>query len=353
MPQTPEPATILIPAYNEEGAIAQVIQRVHDVMGASGIEHEVLIVDDGSRDGTTAAAHASGARVIRSLKNRGYGASLKTGIKAARYENIVITDADGTYPIERIPEILAELAHADMVVGARTGANVNIPLIRRGPKWVLRKLASHVTGEKIPDLNSGLRAFRRSCVVQYLPILSERFSFTTTCTVAMLSDQLLVKFIPIDYHPRVGKSKIVPWDFVNFITIVVRLSMLFNPLRVFVPLATTLFLLGAGKFTLDLIFAVQREGAISLDILRHPVVSTTTLILTITALQVLLIGMISDGLIRKIAQRMPSDYRSFGVLTAEEPAPAPAIHLAPGAGHGSGPASVIEAPVKPALQETA
>ncbi|NBC10474.1 MAG: glycosyltransferase [Planctomycetes bacterium] len=324
MPNPHEPATILIPAYNEEGAIDDVFRRVHQVMADSDIEHEVLIVDDGSADGTTAAAHHSGARVIRHLKNRGYGASLKTGIKAAKYEQIIITDADGTYPVERIPDLLHELTHADMVIGARTGQNVNIPLIRRGPKWVLRKLASHVTGEKIPDLNSGLRAFRRSCVLQYLPILSERFSFTTTCTVAMLSDQLLVKFIPIDYHPRVGKSKIVPWDFINFITIVVRLSMLFNPLRVFVPLAATLFLLSVGKFILDLIFAVQREGAINFDLLRHPVVSTTTLILVISSLQVLLIGMISDGLIRKIAQRMPSDYQSCGVLTEETGTPPPA-----------------------------
>lgn len=157
--------------------------------------------------------------------------------------------------------------------------------------------------------------------MQYLPILSERFSFTTTCTVAMLCDNYLVKFVPIDYHPRVGKSKIVPWDFINFVSIVVRLSMLFNPLRVFVPLSATLFALGGVKFVLDLLFAVQRAGGVSLDVLRHTVVSTTTLIFTITALQVLLIGMISDGLIRKIAQRVPSDYESHGVI-AEEATPA-------------------------------
>ncbi len=335
MPEPTGPATILIPAFNEEGAIAEVVEHVHQVMSDSGIEHEVLIVDDGSVDKTTAAATASGARVIRHLKNRGYGASLKTGIRAAKYDQIVITDADGTYPVDRIPEMLEALVSADMVVGARTGENVNIPLIRRGPKWILRRLASHVTREKIPDLNSGLRAFRRSCVVQYLPILSEKFSFTTTCTVAMLSDQYHVVFMPIDYHPRVGKSKIVPWDFINFMTIVIRLSMLFNPLRVFVPLATILFLAGAAKFVLDLVFAFQRAGGFTFEVFRNPVVSTTTLILTLTAFQVLLIGMISDGLIRKIAQRIPSEYQSHGVVAAEElvteedAAPAPEQEPAP------------------------
>jgi hypothetical protein len=205
-----------------------------------------------------------------------------------------------------------------MVVGARTGQNVNIPLIRRGPKWVLTRLASHVTGERIPDLNSGLRAFRRECVMQYLPILSDRFSFTTTCTVAMLSDQYHVVFIPIDYHPRVGKSKIVPWDFVNFMTIVVRLSMLFNPLKVFLPVAMTFFAAGMVKLTLDIIFAIQRVGHVGLDLLRVPTVSTTTLILLLSALQILLIGMISDGLVRKIAQRVPSTYLTRGVVAAEE-----------------------------------
>ncbi|MEM6458053.1 MAG: glycosyltransferase family 2 protein [Planctomycetota bacterium] len=317
MNEPPEPVTVLIPAYNEEGAIRDVIEQVGSVMGGCGHEYELLIIDDGSADGTTEAAlKAGGARVIRHTANRGYGASLKTGIRAAKYENIVITDADGTYPIERIPDLLEELKEADMVVGSRTGANVNIPMIRRGPKWVLRLLASHVVGERIPDLNSGLRAFRRGCVMQYLAILSDRFSFTTTCTVSMMSDQLRVVFMPIDYHPRVGKSKIVPWDFVNFMTIVLRLSMLFNPIRVFLPLAGLFLAGGAAKFLLDLFFAWQRFG-LTWDLLRNPVVSTTTLILAITGVQVLLIGMISDGLVRKIAQRMPGDYVSRGVVALE------------------------------------
>src|SRR5262249_22502084 len=157
-------------------------------------EHEIIVVDDGSKDKTRRAAEEAGAVVLRHPRNRGYGASLKTGITVAAYDVICITDADGTYPVERIPELLAELRTADMVVGARTGARVAIPLIRKPAKWVLNRLANYITSTKIPDLNSGLRLFRRDAALQYFHMLPDQFSFTTTITMAMLCDKYAVTY---------------------------------------------------------------------------------------------------------------------------------------------------------------
>src|SRR5439155_26884325 len=149
-----------------------------------GIPHEIVVVDDGSEDRTAAEALAAYARVLRHPHNRGYGASIKTAILAARHEALVIIDADGTYPAEAIPALLAKLERCDMVVGSRTGSEVHIQAARRPGKWFLRWFASQIAGRSIPDLNSGLRAFRRACVKQYFPLLSNRFSFTTTVTLA-------------------------------------------------------------------------------------------------------------------------------------------------------------------------
>jgi glycosyltransferase involved in cell wall biosynthesis len=313
-----EPVSIIIPAYNEENGINELIRNVKETMDQSPYKYEIVVIDDGSTDRTSMEAKGTGARILRHLKNRGYGAALKTGIRAAKYDVIVITDADGTYPSEVIPEIVGKLDGTDMVVGARTGQNVNIPLVRRPAKWILGKLATYITGEKIPDLNSGLRAFRRTCVMQYLPILSDRFSFTTTMTVAMLSDNYNVTYMPIDYFSRTGKSKIVPWDFINFIALVLRLSMLFEPLKIFVPVSLSFLALGFVKFVLDIIFSFQRLGALSWEVLRKPTVSTTTLIFILSGFQILLIGMVSDGLVRKISQRIPSEYKSQSVVVDEE-----------------------------------
>jgi glycosyltransferase involved in cell wall biosynthesis len=313
-----KPVSIIIPAFNEENGIDDVIRNVKEIMDQSSYPYEIVVIDDGSTDQTSMKAKEAGARVLRHLKNRGYGAALKTGIKSAKYDLIVITDADGTYPPKILPEIIGKLDGTDMVVGARIGQNVNIPLVRRPAKWILRKLATYITGEKIPDLNSGLRAFRRTCVMQYLPILSDKFSFTTTITVAMLSDNYHVTYMPIDYLSRVGKSKIVPWDFINFIALVLRLSMLFEPLKIFIPVSLSFLALGFVKFVLDIIFSFQRLGVLSWEVLKTSTVSTTTLILLLSGFQILLIGMVSDGLVRKISQRIPSEYKSQSIVVGDE-----------------------------------
>ncbi|MFQ5435696.1 MAG: glycosyltransferase family 2 protein, partial [Anaerolineae bacterium] len=164
--------SVVIPAFNEETAVAREVHHIQQILDETGASYEIIVVDDGSADNTAAEAMTAGARVLRHDENRGYGASLKTGIRAAVHDIIVITDADGTYPPDQIPQLVALAEDADMVVGARTGENVHIPPLRRPAKWLLRWLAMYIAEYKIPDLNSGLRVLRRDCIMQYFPILS-------------------------------------------------------------------------------------------------------------------------------------------------------------------------------------
>ena len=153
------PVSVIIPAYNEEGAIARQVETVRQVLLAGGYQFEIMVVDDGSSDRTGEEALKAEARLIKNIENLGYGASLKAGILAAKHDIIVIIDADGTYPPEEIPTLVADLEFADMVVGARIGEKVHVPLIRQPAKWFLRVLAERIAEQPIPDLNSGLRAF--------------------------------------------------------------------------------------------------------------------------------------------------------------------------------------------------
>lgn len=243
-PAPTKPAvTIVVPAYNEVNGIQGVLEELR----AQDPSWEVLVVDDGSTDGTGEIVQASGFRVLRHAVNRGYGASLKTGIRAAAADRIVITDADGTYPNERIGDLVALLDEYDMVVGARIGDKVHIPLIRRPAKWALNRLADYLSGTQIPDLNSGLRAFRKDQVVRFFDILPSGFSFTTTITLSMQVNEMAVKYVPIDYHQRKGNSKIRPiHDTLNFIQLIVRTVMYFRPLKVFLPVAGILFATALG-----------------------------------------------------------------------------------------------------------
>lgn len=304
MDNNTENVSVIIPAYNEEGSICEGVKSVRDILSKSNIQHEIIVVDDGSSDNTCNLAKKTGAKVLRHKKNTGYGASLKTGMSVAKNSIIIITDADGTYPSKYLPELIGKMKEADMVVGARVGQNVRIPAIRKPAKWVLGRLANYVTGVRIPDLNSGLRVFRREIAEQYLNILPQKFSFTTTITVAMLCDGYDVEYMPIDYLKRTGKSKIVPWDFFNFVTLVLRLSMLFNPLKIFLPVAFTSFSIGLIKLIIDIIIAFSKlDGQSFFSIFNQAVVSSTSLIFLIASLQILLIGMVADGIVRKFGPK--------------------------------------------------
>lgn len=280
--------SVVIPAYNEELAVRESILELREMFAATDIDVEIIVVDDGSKDRTAREAKAAGARVIQHRSNRGYGASLKTGIIAASFDVIAITDADGTYPAKYLPQMLEELEHADMVVGSRTGADVNIPLSRRPAKWFLRMMANYVAQAKIPDLNSGLRVFRRDVAMQYFAILSDQFSFTTTITLAMLCDKYAVSYIPIDYRKRQGKSKIMPWDAGSFAVLIMRVAMLFRPLRVFLPIALICLTYGIVKATVDL--------------MHDPNISASAIFAFVSALMMVLIGMLGDAVATRLGR---------------------------------------------------
>lgn len=293
--------SIIIPAFNEELSVGTAVKELSDLLLQYQISAEFIVVDDGSTDSTARIAKAAGARVIQHRSNRGYGASLKTGIAEATYDTIAITDADGTYPARHLPEMLAELEHADMVVGARTGKKVHIPLVRRPAKWLLNLLANYVSGRRIPDLNSGLRVFRRDVALQYFAILPDQFSFTTTITMAMLCDKYAVVYIPIDYRKRKGRSKIVAWDAGSFAILILRIAMLFKPLRVFIPLALVCFAYGFTKTTVDLY--------------RDPMISSSAILALISGLQLTLVGMLGEAVASRLGRFNPQT--AFGVRPPE------------------------------------
>lgn len=254
--------SVVIPAHNEENAVRQTVEEVRRVLSDLTIDYDIIVVDDGSTDDTRAQAEASGAHVIHASENAGYGATLKKGIAAGNSKYVAILDADGTYPASNLPIMLDMARSADMVVGDR-GANMkNVPLIRRPAKYMLNGLANYLAQRKIPDLNSGLRVFKRSSLVGFIPLLPMGFSFTTTITLCMICSSLTVKYHPIEYGVRIGKSKIRPADFFNFILLVFRAIVLFNPLRVFLPLGGILFMLGILKFGYDIAVGDLSESAI-------------------------------------------------------------------------------------------
>ncbi|MFW6050958.1 MAG: glycosyltransferase family 2 protein [Myxococcota bacterium] len=289
-----EGVSVVIPAYNEEGGAAPVLEellRVLEEKVAPAMPYEVIVVDDGSSDGTAAAVEpfvGERLRLVRHEVNSGYGAAIKTGVHHARYPWILITDADGTYPAEHIPDLLAHREGHAMVVGARTGEEAHVPLLRRPPKWVLRKLASYLSRREIPDLNSGLRVFRRDMARRFENILPDQFSYTTTITLVTFAAGLLVRYLPINYRRREGKSKIRPIaDTLGFLKLIVRTILYFDPLRVFLPLAA--------------FFVV---AAVAVAVLSYTltgrVMDVTTVLLFVTGIHLLALGMIADMLNRRL-----------------------------------------------------
>ena len=255
LPEAPPPGgeastfdgfSVIIPALNEEPAIGLVLDRTHEVLTAHGRPYEIIVVDDGSTDGTgQVASQRPGVRIIRHPANAGYGASLRDGVMAAQYNWIVITDADGTYPIEELPDLLRWAHEYDMVVGARTGAEYRGSLLKYPARIAFGALCSFVTGMAIPDVNSGLRIMRRDLVVAFADTLSRGMSFTTTITLAMLSNGYFVKYVPISYHKRIGRSKVrYLRDTLRMAQIIVQAITYYNPLKLFLVLAMLSVLLG-------------------------------------------------------------------------------------------------------------
>jgi len=275
--------SILVPAYNEARGIRETVARLSEAVEKIPHPTEILVIDDGSTDDTGKLAEEAGATVLRHESNSGYGAALKTGLRHAEGEAIVIIDADLTYPSERIPELVEALAECDMAVGART---VHIPQSRKFAKWVLRKLANRVAGQEIPDLNSGLRAFRKDLGEKYFHLFPDGFSFTTTITLASLCDGLRVRFIPVDYAKRKGKSKIRPiQDTFSFVILILRVAAYFDPLRVFLPAA---FLSGLVSVFL-LAYYFIRDGGLS----------DSGVLACVVTLLIFMMGILADLVVRR------------------------------------------------------
>lgn len=244
---TPRGVSVIIPSFNEEEAILNVVKETDLVMSQSKYDYEIVVVNDGSTDRTREILEElriPQMRLCTHASNKGYGASLKTGIKKSGYDHVAIMDGDGTYPWQKLPELLDTYFEEDfdMVVGKRDAGSSAIPAMRKPAKWFLTKLANYLAEEKIPDLNSGLRVIRKDILLDYFHMLPSGFSFTTTVTLLLLTNGYDVKYIPIEYKNRKGKSKIRPiHDTLNFVQLITRTVMYFSPLKIFVPLSLTLF----------------------------------------------------------------------------------------------------------------
>ena len=272
----------MIPVYNEEEGVASTLDDLHGVLGKTRCQYEIVVVDDGSRDRTAEILKPrTDIRLVQHDRNRGYGAALKTGIARAKYPLVAITDADSTYPSDRLLELVELAKDADMVVGARTGENVTYSTLRKIPKFFLVRFAEWIAKQPIPDLNSGMRVFRKSTVTRFLSVLPDTFSFTTTITLAMLTNNYIVRYHPIDYFHRAGRSKIKPIrDTLLFIQLILRTGVYFAPLRIFLPIAGIFFLGSLASFWVD--FFITRD------------LTDSTLILFVTSIQIGVFALLAD-----------------------------------------------------------
>ena len=276
--------SVVIPAYNEETTITQVIEGL---LASTKTPVEIIVVDDASTDRTAEAlaplTAAGKVRLVKHSQNRGYGACLKSGIHAAQGEWVAILDGDGTYPTDRLDEFLATAAHAEMVVGSRSGEVVVDPWLRAAVKRLIRFLLRWLARIEVPDLNSGLRLFRRTTAQKYLHLLPDGLSFTATITLVLLSEGYPVEFLPVNYFPRRGSpSKFRPiYDTSNMLMLLMRTLLYFNPLKVFVPLSVLMVVLALAV------------AGFSIFVLGKFMDVTTTVIL-VAAVQIFVLGFLAD-----------------------------------------------------------
>jgi len=280
----------ILPIFNEADSVAKTICSLDQVMGNLNINYEIIAVNDGSTDKTEeilASLSLDNIKIVSHDKNRGYGASLKTGIKIAQHPWILITDADGTYPEHHIPELIAETRKHDMVIGARNGVKVHDTFFRKIGRGIVQKFASYVSGSKIEDINSGMRIFKKENAEKFWSLFPDGFSFTSTITVASHSNGHRVKYIPIDYNKRSGKSSIKPAkDFIGFMSLIAKLAIYYRPLKVFVPLALILWILAVTT-----VFVSYFWLGYLLD--------ATIAVLLISGVQVLIFGFLADMIVKR------------------------------------------------------
>ena len=272
----PAAVSIVIPAYNESDAIAGVI----DVLRSAGPWHQIIVVDDGSSDGTGDRAAAAGATVVKLPYNMGNGAAVKNGIRRATGEYILIVDADGQHPPEDALRLIARLGEYDLVIGARSG-ETQANQARRAGNGALNRLASYLTGREIPDLTSGFRGARASALREFIHLLPNGFSTPTTTTLAFIKAGYGVTFEPIHARQRAGQSKIrLASDGAKFLMIIFKIVTLFSPMRIFVPIALSAFAVGAAYA----LWTIQTQ--------RH--VTNSSVLLILFAVVVFLVGLVSE-----------------------------------------------------------
>ena len=238
----PGAVSVVIPAFNEEEGIAAVVAGV----AAAGAWREIVVVDDGSTDGTAGRAEQAGARVVRHPYNKGNGAAVKTGIREARGEVVLFLDADGQHDPQDAARVAGAVGLFDMAIGARSAGDQ--ALVRAAGNALFTALASWLTGRRIPDLTSGFRAARRDRLLEVIHLLPNGFSYPTTSCLAFLKAGLNVTFVPITARRRVGSSKIrVLRDGVRFVLIILKIVTLYSPLKVFFPIAAASLALGTAS----------------------------------------------------------------------------------------------------------
>ena len=279
--------SIVLPVFNEKGHLDDEIERIRKTMDESRYTFEILVVDDGSTDGSgERLREIDGIRLLQFASNRGSGSARKYGTQAALGRVVVWTDVDMTYPNDAIPDLVDQIEDVDQVVGARTTEEGTVRLVRMPAKWLIRKLASYLTGVRIPDLNSGFRAFRRDVALPFLHLLPRGFSCVTTLTMSFLANGYAIKYVPIEYAARAGESKFHWWkDTKRYLLQVVRLTLMWEPMRVFGPPAAVLAVAGVGKLIYDLIDKDFR-------------VATNTIVILGVAFALALIGMIADLMVQ-------------------------------------------------------
>ena len=272
----PSDVSIVIPAFNEGEAIGGVVSN----LGAAGPWREIIVVDDGSQDDTSARAEAAGATVVRHPYNKGNGAAVKSGIRKAAGEYVLIVDGDGQHRPEDARRIVSRLGEYDLVVGARSRAT-QATHTRRYGNGALNSLASYLTGRDIPDLTSGFRGARTAHLREFLHLLPNGFSTPTTTTLAFIKAGYNVMFEPIEARPRVGTSKIrLARDGAKFLMIILKIVTIFSPLRVFLPLS-------AGTFVLGVAYGVW-------NVLVHSRIPNGSVLLILFAVVVFLVGLVSE-----------------------------------------------------------
>ncbi|MFP3982431.1 MAG: glycosyltransferase family 2 protein [Desulfurivibrionaceae bacterium] len=268
--------SVVIPALNEGQVIGSTVARIRSLYP----DYEIVVVDDGSTDNTVRSAEENGAKVVSHPYNIGNGAAVKTGIRSASGDLVVLMDGDGQHDPEDIPRLLAEAEKYDLVIGARTGES-QASIGRRLANWCYNKLASYVANFNIKDLTSGFRVFHRSIVLKYLSLFPNSFSYPTTSTLSFLRSGHTVGFVPIQAHKRVGKSKIkIIRDGYRFLLIIIRIATLFSPLKIFLPVSLIFFLLGLGYYGYTFITA-------------HRFTNMSAMLFSM-AVMVFLLGMVSE-----------------------------------------------------------